>query len=588
MSNFLSDLKNFITDKNIEYVKNTGNVLREIFVVRFGDLEFREKDFIGTNVNLSTIFNSIFNRDLNLHNEEKLADKIRYAIEIIAGPAEIGFLPMSYIVDLALSKQGGIFHIHQKDRGHTGFILANVFYLVPLKVWVRVIEMLDEQECRGSERLQSIRDEIQKKIESKVEKFSIADILTKENMEHLNNIKVPISVSIETIKNHRIEIIKSNNSGNRWSTHSYGQILLQEYLCQEDEPVLDIDDVYNTVKKQDVFLAKKPFLAGFKSTIDRHAAHEDEILMFYKGCRLLQSVRSKEKNDRYKFFEKTEDIKLRQDMFRLIYEQNVTTRELQELAKMWEKVASTPRWDSLKNRISKICRELEKHGYEGSTKNITDLDPHFPRAALRWFDMVNDLQTELKWGSDIVALTNLIITTALDNLLQYDASTDPLNNNTISALVKHTTGRSTRETYFYTKLHTLMIEKFKNKDARESKSQKLLELRDHLYENGFEKRRFDVIDRTRAGSYVITRVDLLEGRGFELGHKIAGAEFTDENTFLQFPNDNKFNSAHNIGAGYWIEYGSWVLEMKKKYSDVDEEAFENTLTFCEIMADKLI
>jgi hypothetical protein len=69
---------------------------------------------------------------------------------------------------------------------------------------------------------------------------------------------------------------------------------------------------------------------------------------------------------------------------------------------------------------------------------------------------------------------------------------------------------------------------------------------------------------------------------------VAGAEFTDKNTFLQFPNDNIFNSAHDITEGYWIEYGSWVTDMMEQNPDTDIDAFEDTLKFCEIMEDRLI
>lgn len=590
MSHLMTELDKFIIPDNIKYVENTGNVRSKSIVVLFGDIDFREKDYIGTSVNLATIFNSLFNRDLNLHNDEILADKVRYALEIISGCAKIGLLPVSYIHDLPLWKQGGIAHLHLKDRGHTTFILSHLDYKVPLRVWRRVVQKLEENNLRGSDTLMKVRDAIVSQLDVKlVNEFSIADVTTKEMRDNLRQQEVTVEVSIESLENHRIEIINTNNSGNRWSTHMYGQIVLQSLLAMEDEPVLDIDDLYNAVKNLDVFLAKRTFLSGFKSTIDRHYGHEDEILMFYIGCRLLQESRNpKDKNVRYLLFEKTENVENREEMFRLIYIKYIKTAELKTLAKMWDRVAESPRWDTFAQRIQTIVEDIQVHGYVGSIKNFTDIIPIAPRAALRWFDMINDLQTELKWGSDVAGLTTEVISTAL-SLLQYPEGSDPMENPVINSLKLESTSRATREDFFYSVLHKKMVEKFKNsKGARESKTSKLLSLRAHLTEHGFNKRRFQVIDRKRDTGYVITEIDLMTGKGLELGHKVAGAEFTDKNTFLQFPNDNRFNSAHDITNGYWIDYGSWVTDMKEKYPDVDEEAFEDTLTFCSIMADKLI
>lgn len=590
MSQLMKELQKFITPENVEYVQKTGNVLSEPINVKFGEIDFREKDFIGTNINLATIFNSLFNRDLNLHNDAILADKVRYALEIISGCAKIGLLPVSYIFDLPVWKQGGIAHLHLKDRGHTTFILSHLDYKVPVRVWRRVVQKLEENNLRGSDILSNIRDSIVTQLENGlITELSIVDVTTKEMRDALYNRTVTVDVSIESLENHRIEIINTNNSGNPWSTHMYGQIVLQSLLAMEEEPVLDIDELYNAVKKLDVFLAKRTFLSGFKSTIDRHYGHEDEILMFYLGCRLLQEARNaKDKNVRYILFEKTEHIENREEMFRLIYVKNITTAYLKNLAKMWDRVSESPRWDSFAQHINNIIDDIATHGYVGSVKNFIDIIPVAPRAALRWFDMINDLQTELKWGSDISSLTNEVITTAI-KLLSYPEGTDPMENDMISSLKLESTGRSTREEFFYSILHKTMVNKYKNnKGARESKTKKLLALRAHLTENGFNKRRFEVIDRKREGNYVLTTIDLMTGQGLELGHMVAGGEFTDNNTFLQFPNDNRFNSAHDITHGYWIEYGSWVSEMREQYPDVDDEAFEDTLTFCSIMADNLI
>lgn len=590
MSTFKEQLDTLLTDENIEYVRSTGNVLSDIITVPFGEVDFREKDFIGTNITRETVFNSLFNRDLNFHNDETLADKLRYALEIISGCAKIGMIPVSFIYDLPLWKQGGIAHLHEKDRGHTSFILTHLTHKAGISVWKRVVIKLESTNCRGSDILISMKETIVSHIESGlVKEFSIADVASKKMVDKLMKTKIALEVSLESLDNHKVEIININNSNNDWSTHKYGEIELQALLARDEEPALDIDELYNTVKHLDVFVSKRTFLSGTDTTTKKHASHEHEMLMFHLGCVLLQQHRNpKVKEARYKSFEKTENVAARQEMYRLIYEKGITTAQLKTMARMWDKVGDNPRWDVFVNHLTEIIELIVKLGYLGSTNNLSDINPTAPRAALRFIDMINDLKTELKWSSDIGALTNVVINEAL-NLLAIPESGDPMDNTCIKALKENSTGRKSRETHFYSVLHNTIVEKYKtSKGARESKERKLLKLRAYLTEHGFNKRTFDVIDRKRESVYTLTTVNLMNGSGFELGHKVAGAEFTDDNTFLQFPNDNRFNSAHNIDEGYWIEYGSWVSEMMEQNPDVDVDAFEDTLKFCEIMADNLI
>lgn len=590
MSSFKERLDTLLTDENIEYVRSTGNVLDVKSIVRFGDVDFREKDFIGTNITRETIFNSIFNRDLNFHNDETLADKIRYALEIISGCAKIGMIPVSYIYDLPLWKQGGIAHLHMKDRGHTAFILTHLNHKATISVWRRVVDKLDENNCRGSDILINMKETIVSHIDNGIVKeFSISDVVSKQMIQKLNDTELMIETSLEGLENHKVEIININNSNNDWSTHKYGEIELQSLLAKDEEPALDIDELYNTVKHLDVFVSKRLFLSGTDNTTKKHASHEHEMLMFHLGCVLLQQKKSpKDKEMRYKAFEKTENVDARREMYRLIYEKGITTAQLKATARMWDTVGDNPRWDVFVNRIKTIIETIEKLGYLGSTNNLSDIIPKAPRAALRFIDMINDLKTELKWSSDIGSLTNVVINEALE-MLNIPNSGDPMDNPIVKSLKENSTGRKSRETFFYSVLHNRIVEKYKtSKGARESKDRKLLKLRAYLTEHGFNKRTFDVIDRKRESVYTLTTVNLMNGSGFELGHKVAGAEFTDDNTFLQFPNDNRFNSAHDIDEGYWIEYGSWVSEMQKQNPDVDVDAFEDTLTFCSIMADNLI
>lgn len=590
MATIKEQLDALLTDENIEYVRTTGNVLDDIITTPFGEVDFREKDFIGTNITRETVFNSLFNRDLNFHNDETLADKIRYALEIISGCAKIGMIPVSYIHDLPLWKQGGIAHLHEKDRGHTSFILTHLNHKASISVWKRVITKLESTNCRGSDILITMKETIVSHIESGlVKEFAISDVASKKMVDKLLKRKIALEVSIESLQNHKVEIIYHNNSNNDWSTHKYGEIELQALLAMDEEPVLDIDELYNTVKHLDVFVSKRTFLSGTDNTTKKHASHEHEMLMFHLGCVLLQQKKSpNNKETRYKAFEKTENIEARQEMYRLIYEKGITTAQLKAAARMWDKVADNPRWDIFVNRLTEIVEKIVDLGYLGSTNNLSDINPSAPRAALRFIDMITDLKTELKWSSDIGALTNVVINEALE-LLVIPPSNDPMDNSTIKALKENSGGRKSRETFFYSVLHQRIVDKYKtSKGARESKERKLLKLRAYLAEHGFNKRTFDVIDRRRESVYTLTQVNLMTGHGFELGHKIAGADFTDDNTFLQFPNDNRFNSAHDIHEGYWIEYGTWVQDMKQHNPDVDEDAFEDTLTFCQIMADQLI
>lgn len=594
MSIFKEGLEKLLTDETIELVRSTGDVKygTDTFLVRIGDIDFREKNYIGP-TNLVTIVNSPYNRDVNLFNIETVADKLRYLVEMFSGCAKFNSLPVSYVYDLPRKYRiNGKIPILGKDRGHGAHFIVNMNHKYDVDIWEIVIILLDQNNCRGSNTIREIRNNIENQITSGQQRFSVRDVVTPKMLEEFNNLKISVEVSVESLDNHYIEILAHNNKSNSWTIHRLAELVLQALLTKDEDAEFNLDEMYRTVCQLKIFRGEKTLMSKISKVVNKISSHEHEPLMMFYGAYLIgeQSKTLEDKRDtRYKVFEKTENAKLRTRMYKLIYENGTTTAELQKLAREFDKVADHSKWSNVVSKLALIKDKLESLNYSGSTKNITDLDPRTLRAALRWMSMiVLDLKKDLKWGSDTSSLTELVITTALD-MLSFSGK-DPRENPVIDSLLKATTGRAAREKHFYSVLHKTCVNKYKGESpARTSKRKKLTTLQNYLYDNGWDRgSTFSVIDRTRESAYVVTTINLETGKGFQLGHKTAGAQTTDVNTFLQFEKDNNFNSAHDIEEGYWIRYGEAIQEMYDSGIITDEDAYENTMEFCAIMADVLI
>lgn len=583
----------FLSDENIASAKKSKNPTHRTVTVPWHELSFRPKNFSGI-THKTTLQNSWFNRPFNDKNPYNLVDKARYAIQIISEIADLGVIPVSYIYDFPDGFSTP--RLYLKDRGHSTHILSDLTNLkLTVKQWKQVVKRLEE---RPSEYVMNIIRNIEKNVAKNTTKvFTLDDMLTDDDRERLHNLSVTVKVSIESLANHKDEMAYINNNQNKWTPHTFGMLELVTHIVTDETSKLNVDDVYEYVSKCDVFLGEGQgrLFEGRQDTVSKYVSHEDEILWFWIGCRLNHK---KDLRSRYNDFELSENIDLRKKIYSLIVsDRNNTTKKMIEYAHFIQDVGSNTKWTQLITTIKSTADRVEELRGESPAglSNITDLCPTKPRAALRWIDMVYDIWQEAASDVDYSHVVTRIVDRAID-MLELSKNDDIEDNPVVETLLARKASRIRREEHFYTILQTELLTEFKNESisGRHAKKAKVTKLQSLLTENGIESRELTVVDRNGKNSYTYTTINLVTGDGFQIGHKVSrkhGGRSTGENTFLQFPADNVYNSSDDIEEGYWTQYKKWVETVEKsqkKLPKVEKEYFANTKRFCEILGNSLI
>jgi hypothetical protein len=583
MANVVPDFKKavneFLTPERIKRCNDTGNAESDLYNVRFGQLEIRDRNWKGV-VERHFLQNSPLNRPLNLDNPIVIIDKIRYAIEIIAEQASIEQIPVSYI--LTYDMYGVPQRLYMKDRGHIIHVL-NMLAAIYLnkKVWLSVVAVLGN--CRGSSRLMGIRDNILSTTETMDDttKISVKDMLGTEMYNNLLNLVVNIRVSAESLTNHVEEMEKINNGNNGWTPHNYGMLRLKS-LDSIIDPSINMDDIYIATVKSSVMQSEEAFLKGRLGWLQKNAGHEDEILYYFAGAWAVWNKDDDDFISRWNAYEKVNDKDLREELYAKLFDDNVNTKEMKEYLEFIDRVGMVSDWRRLHAQITRVANQQSA----GTTTNLTALTPQQPRSAMKYLDIIKVLVKKTKWGSNIPELVRLLVDEAL-LMLHVDKDADALDNSLITTLRDEATSAITRHKHYFTPLYKNVLKKIKdnkkNRGARSAKTDKLSTLSGVLADVGMEEV-FSVMDRTSETEYRITTVNLKTGSGLQLGHINPGAEFTDENTFLQFEKDNNFNQNRKIQKDYWKQYKKWATTAWKGSTDEDDtEAYENTIQFCNIM-----
>jgi len=590
---FIDQVGAFLSDDNIEEVKRTNGFKHMTVVVPFGELDFRERKS-GALTKKTTIQNSWYNRPFNNKNQHTLADKARYAIQIICGIADMGVIPVSYIYDFPMLSITP--RLYLKDRGHTTQMLFNLNFLeLTAKQWRRVIELLKERpNILVNNIITTIENTLDRnKANPSDTKYPLSEMLSDEDRDRLKNLQVVVKVSIESMENHKNEMAYINNTQNKWTPHTFGMLALVERALDENSK-LDVDTVYSYVTTCNVFLGEGFLFAGRKDTIAKLVSHEDEILWYWIGCRLKYA---KDLKSRYSSFEDSENIAFRKEIYSLIAsDRYITTDKMKRYADTIQDVGSNVTWAQLMAPIQNTCTRIEeiRGKSPAGLGNVYDLMISSPRAAIRWLDMVYDISTSVPDVNDSDVITR-VVNTAIE-MLELGPNDDIENNDVLVNLLSRKAGRGCREENFYTPLQTKLMKEFKNDQlsGRTVKKNKLNSLMSLLGNGGFTQSTFTVVDRVGENEYTYTTVNLNTGDGFQLGHKVSrknGGRADAPNTFLQFPNDNIHNSSDNIEEGYWAVYKKWVVKIEKEQKNLpqdEKEHFALTKQFCDILGDNLI
>jgi len=581
---FANYISEFLTRERIDLAASTGDPEHETIKTKFKFLDIKDRGWDGE-VMPYTIQNSHLNRPLNLDDVTKLLDKIRYAIEIIGGVASISEIPVSYIY--TLEKYFIQLCLYMKDRGHIMHVLANLAAIKLDKMgWTKVIDALGDG--RGSSRMMRLISQMEttvaKMADDKV--ISVKDMIGAEMNLRLLELSLSVKVSIESLENHVREMDKINNSSNKWTPHNYGMLELRS-LDDFVSPAIAIDEIYMQVLKSDIMQSKQTFLGGRQDTLRQNAGHEDEPLYYFAGAWVVYDGDGE--NDfeiRWNAYEKVNDVPLRKRLYGALYDNNETTKSLLETLDFMNRVGMCSDWRRLVKHLTKASNAQSS----GSTTNLDALTPIQIRSALKYLDLIKVLAKKAKWGSNIPALVKVFVDEAID-MLEIPESGDSLDNNIMFSLKEYSVAAKTRHKHFFIPLYRRVLKKVKGekpqRSGRAAKTDKLAILSGVLAEVDMPTA-FSVMDRVREDHYQITYVDLISGEGFELGHIKAGTSANENNIFLQFKKDNKFNSASDITLNYWRDYMKWATRVYKALGDAsteDMEAYRNTMKFCTTMCE---
>lgn len=577
MSTFKEIVNEFITRERIERVRSTGNPEHKPITTTFDQLEIKDRDWKGV-TQLHYLQNSFLNRPLNIGNPSILLDKIRYAIEIIAGTASIGEVPTSYIHTLEEDDESP--RLYMKDRGHIVHVLHKLGALMLTRdEWREIISLLGD--CRDSSLLIQIRDTIETTAEAMDDttKISVKDMIGAEIYRRLMNLEITIKVSIESLKNHVREMDKINNSNNGWTSHNYGMLELKS-LDSRTNPMIDADLIYKEVLKSEVMQSKEAFLKGRFEWCQKSAGHEDEVLYYFVGAWEVYDDDEDFKN-RFAAYEKVTDIPLRKKLYTTLYDNSVDTDALLESLEFMHKVGMTSDWRRLVQYITTLANLQDK-----GTTNLKALTPQQQRSAMKYLDILKVLSKKTKWSGNMAALVKIVVDEAM-RMLHVPKDTNPLDNSILFALKEDGTSAVVRHDQFFIPLYQNCLKKIKgdkkNRGARAAKTDKLAVLSGVLAEGNMPEA-FTVMDRHGEDEFRLTYINVATGDGLQLGHILPGREFTEENTFLQFEKDNNWNKDRTIPTDYWTQYMTWVTAVWKDSTDNrDLDAYQNTIQLCKLL-----
>jgi len=411
--------------------------------------------------------------------------------------------------------------------------------------------------------------------------ISVKDMIGMEMNTRLLELEIGIRVSIESLENHVREMDEINNSNNGWTPHNYGMMELRA-IDDFANPNIDLDAVYIQALKSDVIQSRQTFLGGREETLRKNAGHEDEPLYYFAGAWAEYEGDSEADFEiRWKAYEKVGDIPLRKRLYSALYDNNETTKSVLETLDFINRIGMCSDWRRLVKHLTKVSDAQSS----GSTTNLDALTPAQIRSALKYLDLIKVLAKKAKWGSNIPALVKVFVDEAID-MLKIPTSGDSLDNHLVETLKEEATSAVIRHRYYFLPLYRRVLKKLKGdkpqRGGRAAKTDKLAILSGVLAEVDMPTK-FPVLDRVREDHYQITEVNLISGEGFELGHIKAGTTGNEDNIFLQFKKDNKFNSAQDVTLDYWKTYEEWAHRVYDEASTEDETAYQNTVTFCQAM-----
>lgn len=577
VNSFSTTVTNFLTRARIDEAARTGNPSSKDIITTFGELDIKYRGWKGV-VNLFTLQNSHLNRPLNVGNPKTLIDKIRYAIEIIAGVADIGKIPVSYVYSFEEFLTN--LCLYMKDRGHIMHILSNLASIKPDKAtWLQIMDELGD--CRGASFLQSMKDQMLITINTmdNTSTISVKDMIGPVMMQRLMSLEVTVGVTVESLKNHVYEMDKINNNSNGWTAHNYGMLELRS-ADQIDDPRINVDTIYKTVCTSDVLQSREAFLRGREETCRKNAEHEDEVVYYFLGAWEVYD-QWEDWRGRWTAYEKVADIALRKKLYGTIFENNHDTDSILEVVKFIDRVGSCADWRRLHAHLWRVA-EMSKN----KQTNLKALTPQQQRSAMKYLDIVKVLIKKAKIGSNIPHVVRTVVDTALE-LLHVPKDGKWSDNKLVYRLWEEETSAHVRHKHFFEPLYQKALAKLKEtgksqRGARAAKTDKLAILSGVLADVEMPEA-FTILDRVREDHYQLTRVNVATGEGFELGHIKAGTEFTEGNTFLQFAKDNKFRSAFDVTPTHWEDYRHWlerVYTASDQQSPELEEAYQNTIQFC--------
>ena len=587
-------VERFTNEDVLNQARENGESFIDQVIMNIGILKdiFYPKDFLGELENWQ-IINSPLNRDPNLEVDDVVASKLSYALRMAFMLGEYMFLPVTIFCEKVEGKKFPC--LAAKDRGHISTIIHYFDKKYNSDVWKKAYDLVQlEKRCKDCKTLQTFLNETLVPLMDENDKFSLNEALTTDVKEKLFSHPFTVSVKVETIECHKQEIHSINAPDGIWQPHQYGITEIQSQLMVNPSDVINVDEIYKSVCKHDVFTGKCELFSNQKGNIKKMSNWEDEVIWSYISSKHCSTPTEKVNYfcQAYKNFSLS-NIEKRKNLYTGVLQKNISQKVFTNSITLIKRISERAKVKSFNDTISNIVTNLKKQDNSKKYLNIDHLNLSKLDSGSMFVLLIDKLIEECKFRNNkewVAKVTDKLLD-VMTTYIEKKSTQNELNDKGA--------GIPAREKYFWTKVFNQTKNDLMNEDKTLSdKDKKLSDLRIHL-DGGMGDSIFTFLDRIakskpiQLSDYGIGTIDLNNSSTFQDGHMTAGSTPTYDTMFLQFPKDNEFwKNTRNFEKGYWKEYLNDLQSIESEiFASGNREiiqAYFDTKKFCELMGDKLI
>ena len=355
------DLDNLTIEMILTQAKDNGESFINQVIMNIGILKdiFYPKDFLGQLENW-WIINSPLNRDPNLEVDDVVANKLSYALRMAFMLGEYMFLPVTIFCEEVEGKKFPC--LAAKDRGHISTIIHYFDKKYNSDVWKKAYDLVQsEKRCKDCKTLQTFLKETLVPLMDENDKFSLNEALTADVKDKLFSHPFTVSVKVETIECHKQEIHRINAPDGIWQPHQYGITEIQSQLMINPSDIINVDEIYKSVCKHDVFTGKCELFSNQKGNTKKMSNWEDEVIWSYisaKNC----SIPTEKVNyfcQAYKNFSLS-NIEKRKNLYIGVLQKNISQKVFTDGITLIKRISERAKVKSFNDTISNIVTKLKE------------------------------------------------------------------------------------------------------------------------------------------------------------------------------------------------------------------------------------